>query len=606
MIVYLELYFKGDFCQSMKDNFLPIFGFYLRQIKFIRYIRLFAISTISWLIFTIEIWVVHPVIAKAPEWIERSNEYVELLSQAIAAKACQSQFALTQSLLEVEPKFKQCRQTEINTVLEKLERQQTDVNNDSLRLDLSILLKIGRQQLRSYELNDKYRLPYVNLSQVILADLKATAKNFESSNQKQQEILKKLKQYTGINPGITPLAVALEKAIYDQLQKPDTIIPNPQRLKGELNKNATQINKIQVFLKQQKILGYKPIYEKLKSQLFDYETFIRRAVLTKPKANFHLPIELYALKLQQQGIDIPIDSLIQQAHNAFTQVQQEMEIIALQIAQKQKLKSANYRDVIKTLKQEQLAAEETLSLYQNRAKSLEEIIQSNRLVSIPSEPFNIRLATPQENKNFPVPLYDDENQTFVIPVLQNRQKAKVYNDFTNRAMSWTLTAHEGRPGHDLQITTIKNQNLSRVRTDYAFNSTIVEGWATYAESIMQPYMPLEGRFMSLQFQLLRAARAFLEPELQLGKITKADALKILIQDTGFSPFFAEQEIKRYTETFVGQAPTYFYGYQQLLELRSQVENSQGKQFKPQKFHDFILSQGYLSAQQLSKLLVDNS
>ena len=167
-------------------------------------------------------------------------------------------------------------------------------------------------------------------------------------------------------------------------------------------------------------------------------------------------------------------------------------------------------------------------------------------------------------------------------------------------MSWTLTVHEGRPGHDLQFATIKNQNLSRARIDFARNATSIEGWATYTEAMMLPYLPLEGQFMSLQFQLLRAARAFLEPELQLGKITTADALKILTIDAGFSRFFAQQEIKRYTTIFPGQAPAYFYGSQQLLQLRSQAKEMLGRDFTLKKFHDFVLSQGFLTPKLLER------
>jgi uncharacterized protein (DUF885 family) len=161
-------------------------------------------------------------------------------------------------------------------------------------------------------------------------------------------------------------------------------------------------------------------------------------------------------------------------------------------------------------------------------------------------------------------------------------------------MAWTLSVHEGRPGHDLQFATLRGQRLSQARTHYTANATSTEGWATYSEAMMQPYLPLEGKFMSLQFQLLRAARAFLEPELQLGKITPAEALRILTEDVGFSKFFAEQEVKRYTMTMQGQAPAYFYGAQQMWQLRSQIEQKLGKQFTPQKFHDFVLSQGFLT------------
>ncbi|MEY2834134.1 MAG: hypothetical protein RLZZ574_3394 [Cyanobacteriota bacterium] len=58
-------------------------------------------------------------------------------------------------------------------------------------------------------------------------------------------------------------------------------------------------------------------------------------------------------------------------------------------------------------------------------------------------------------------------------------------------------------------------------------------------------------------------------------------------------FFVEQEVKRYTKTMQGLAPTYFYGSQQLWQLRSQLEQTLGKEFTLQKFHDFVLSQAFL-------------
>ena len=119
---------------------------------------------------------------------------------------------------------------------------------------------------------------------------------------------------------------------------------------------------------------------------------------------------------------------------------------------------------------------------------------------------------------------------------------------------------------------------------------------------MRPYLPIEGQFMCLQFQLLRAARAFLEPELQLGQVTTADALKVLTADAGFSQFFAEQEIDRYISRFPGQAPAYFYGSQQLLQLREQAKSTLGEEFTLKKFHDFVLSQGFLTPQLLEQVL----
>ena len=545
---------------------------------------------------------VSPVTAKSPDWVVRSNESADLLSKAIAAEDCQKKLAVSESLLEINSTFRVCRQKSVHEAVQTLEQKLTQQKNTELRLDLEILLKFGREKLRSYRLEDKYRVPYINLSQVILDDLKSISNKSESLSKQQEAILTKLKQYAGFEPGKVALTLSLQQAIQAQLQKSEVALPSKDWLKKDLKNNAAQVNEIQTFLERKRVPDYELAFAQLKTQLFDYETFIRREVLSKTEQNFRLPTELYIFNLTEHGIETPIEEVIQQAHDAFIEVQRQMEAIAPQIARKRGLKVFHYRDVIQVLKQEQLSAKDTLRLYQKRAKELETIIKREHLVTLPKDKFHIRLATAQETRNFPVPLYDASSSTFVIPVLQNQKKARLYNDFTNPAMSWTLTVHEGRPGHDLQHAIIKNQNLSRARTDFAANATGVEGWATYAEGMMRPYLPVEGRFMSLQFQLLRAARAFLEPELQLGKITTADALKVLTVDAGFSKFFAEQEIKRYITRFPGQAPTYFYGYQQFLQLRSQAEEILGKQFTPKKFNDFVLSQGFLKPKLLKRVL----
>ena len=540
------------------------------------------------------------ITAKSPDWIRRSNLSAELLEQAIAAADCKPQLTVPYALSKIDPGFESCRQKSMLSALQTLEQKLTLAQNPELRFDLEIMLQTGRQSLRQDQLQQKYRLPYVNLSKAILNSLKNTADEIESPSERQQEILTQLKQYAGLEPNTTALTITVQEAISAQLQQPELIFPPAKQLKESLNHNAAQVSEILTFLKEQEVPNYEDAYTALKTQLFDYETFVRREVLAQGSTQFRLPRELYTLRLEQQGIKIAPEELIEQAHLVFTQVQQQMEQMAQNIAQQKGLEISNYRDLIPILKQEQLSASETLRLYQQRAQELEAILEREDLVTLPQDKFNIRLATASEKRNFPVPLYEADSRTFVIPVFQEPKKAQAYNDFTNPAMSWTLTVHELRPGHDLQHAVIKNKKLSRARTDFAANATSVEGWATYAEAVMRPYLPIEGQFMSLQFQLLRAARAFLEPELQLGKITTPEALRVLTVDAGFSRFFAEQEIERYISRFPGQAPAYFYGSQQLWQLRSQAQAILGQEFSLKKFHDFVLSPGFLTPKLLEE------
>jgi len=99
--------------------------------------------------------------------------------------------------------------------------------------------------------------------------------------------------------------------------------------------------------------------------------------------------------------------------------------------------------------------------------------------------------------------------------------------------------------------------------------------------------------ISLDYRLLRAARAFLDPELQMGKITPQDAFRVLEQDVVQSHAFAQEEVERYTYRAPGQANSYFYGYTKLLALRKDTEKAMGGKFDQKKFHDFILAQGLL-------------
>jgi uncharacterized protein (DUF885 family) len=168
-----------------------------------------------------------------------------------------------------------------------------------------------------------------------------------------------------------------------------------------------------------------------------------------------------------------------------------------------------------------------------------------------------------------------------------------YDDFAFDAVSWTLTAHEARPGHELQFDAMVEQGVSLARALYAFNSTNAEGWGLYSEYIMQPYEPAEGQLLTLQLRLLRAARAFLDPELQSGAVTPERAYEVLEKDVVLSHAFAKEEVERFTFRSPGQANSYFYGYTRLLALRKEVESALGGKFDQKKFHDFILQQGLL-------------
>jgi uncharacterized protein (DUF885 family) len=321
-----------------------------------------------------------------------------------------------------------------------------------------------------------------------------------------------------------------------------------------------------------------------------------------------LPPAIYALRLERVGVDIPREKLVAMAHEQFTAIQAEMVKVAAKVAEERHLPSADYRDVIHELKKEQFVGDAILPHYRQRLADIEAIIRKEHLVTLPSRPARIRLASQAESAQQPAPHMDPprllgnqgEQGEFVLPLgipaptgAAAAGAATKYDDFTYAAASWTLVAHEARPGHELQFDSMVERGVSIARARYAFNSVNVEGWGLYAEAITLPFMPPEGQLVSLDLRLLRAARAFLDPELQQGTWTFDSARDFLEKEVCLSPAFATSEVERYTFRMPGQATSYFYGLTRLMALRHEAEQRMGPRFDAQAFHDAILGEGLL-------------
>jgi uncharacterized protein (DUF885 family) len=273
--------------------------------------------------------------------------------------------------------------------------------------------------------------------------------------------------------------------------------------------------------------------------------------------------------------------------------------------------------VIRELKKRQLVGDAILPFYEDRLKQIEKIIVEKQIVTLPDRPARIRIATAAETAQQPAPhmvpppfLHNTgQKGEFVLPLNipagPGQTASEKYDDFTFDAAAWTLTAHEARPGHELQFDSMLEHGVSLARVRYAFNSTNVEGWGLYSEYLIRPYMPPEGQLVSLDYRLLRAARAFLDPELQAGKVQPAEAFRVLEQDVVQSHAFAQEEVERYTYRAPGQANSYFYGYTRLIALRKDVEAQLGAKFNQKKFHDFILAQGLLPPDLMRKAVMED-
>lgn len=554
-----------------------------------------------------------PVAAPAsnPDWVKQSNVNAQVLLEVLARFNPEQagQFGvegLDEQVIDLKPGVNERSRAALKQADETLHKRLTGEKNPQVRQDLEILVDASAEAIRGGDLTEKYDIPYFNMPQLMFGGLRALLDD-QIPAARRQAALVRLRRYAGLEPGYTPLTVLAEQRTRERLNQPGLRGPVRAEVEKNLANTAFFVSGIGQLFEKYQLTGYQEPYAKLKEQLSAYDAFVRKDVLPKSRTDFRLPPEQYAYALSQYGMDLPPAELATRAHAAFDTIQKEMQAIAPQVAEQKGLKATDYREVIRALKQDQLVGEAILPHYQKRLAEIEAIVRRERLVSLPNRAARIRLASEAESANTPAPNMrpprllgnTGEQGEFVLPLnIPAPPGAKPgatqkFDDFTYTAASWTLTAHEARPGHEMQFAEIIEEGVSAARAVFAFNSTNVEGWALYAEAITKPYMPLDGQLISLQARLQRAARAFLDPELQMGKVTPEEALRVLKEDVGLSDALANQEVERYTFRSPGQATSYFYGYTRLMELRSEVEQALGPKFDQQRFHDFILAQGLL-------------
>jgi len=554
-----------------------------------------------------------------PAWVLKSNENAKLLLDVYARYSPEGTGSLGVHGLDEKisipfagkpERYRHDLTEAVNTLQSRLASEQDLL----VKQDLEILIAAGQREIRSSEINERLLLPYLNVAGNAFYGIHSLLDD-QIAPERRKAAVVRLKRYAGVEEGYTPTTVLAEQRFREKMNSPGLLGPSREQVEKNLSDANSLVTGIGLLLEKYKMQGYEDAYAKFKNEMAEYQQFVRTVVLSKARTDFRLPPALYKQNLEEVGVDFTPDELKQRAHQSFVEIQREMKPLAARIAQERHLPSSDYRDVVKDLKKDQLNATDIMPLYHQRLADIESIIRREHLVTLPNRPAIIRLASAAETAQqpaphmLPPPLLNNhgEQGQFVLPAGTSgaNGKALKYDDFTFAAASWTLTAHEARPGHELQFATMVEEGVSDARGIFAFNSTNVEGWGLYAEWFMLPYMPDDGKLISLQLRLLRAARAFLDPELQEGKITPEGAMQVLQNDVVLSEAFATEEVDRFTFRSPGQAVSYFDGYLRLREIRDAAQKALGSKFDMRKFHDFILSQGLLPPNLLRKAVLSD-
>ena len=184
----------------------------------------------------------------------------------------------------------------------------------------------------------------------------------------------------------------------------------------------------------------------------------------------------------------------------------------------------------------------------------------------------------------------------------------------DRFPAWQLRSiwfHEAVPGHHLQLGTVlvEKDRLSRFQRLNGWTSGYGEGWALYAERLMDEVGGFDRPAVRLGFlsaQAMRAARVVVDLGLHLGlpipednglgieaaEWTPALAVQVLVNEAMLSPEFAASEVDRYLG-LPGQAISYKVGERVWLDERAKAQHRLGPDFDLTSWHMYALRAGHM-------------
>jgi uncharacterized protein (DUF885 family) len=557
--------------------------------------------------------------ARAEDWIARSDAhskaYLDVIVKYDPEQA--ASFGVEghdEEISDLTPGYQKRRDDETRRVLAGFERARKSEKDEKLQQDLDILIDRTKRSLKTSELEQKLLVPFYSLAKLVFWGTQNLL-DAQVSAARKPAIVARLRRYAGLEKGYRPVVELAQQETEKALRNPRLVTPFRGELEQYLKDAPTFVSGIEQLLKESKVEGWQEPYAELAKQLTSYNAWLEETLLPRARPNPQLPRALYEDALRNVGVEASPEALIQDALTGIASIRNEMQSLALEIAQKRGFPERDYPALIRRLKRDQIPGDQVLAYYQHVLSELEAVIRSQKLLTLPKRQAGIEIGSAAETAAQPAPHVrpprlignQGERPIFVLPrLLKNADGSWPATDETYKAMAWTLTAHEARPGHELQFSAMIEAGVSTARGLFAFNSANVEGWGLYAEAIAKPFMPLEGQLISLQMRLLRATRMYLDPMINLGKMTTEEAKRVLLEQVVLGEAFAQNEVERYAFRSPGQATAYFYGFSRLMALRARVELSQGARFNASAFHDFILHQGLLPHTLLERAVLEGA
>lgn len=340
--------------------------------------------------------------------------------------------------------------------------------------------------------------------------------------------------------------------------------------------------------------------EKAKEAYEDFGRFLEDNLLSRAHGEYRLGAQRYQERLAlQEGIDTPLDQLLQQGYDELARLHEAFDQAGHQIDP-----GRDPQEILDEVRRDHPRAEELIAYTSSVLGELRDFCTERRLLSIPDNapdpdvvetpPF-MRMTT-YASIDPPGPFEKEAAQSYFQVTLPDPswsehdqdEHLKGYNSFAARIIS----VHEVYPGHYLQFLHLPRcvSTVRRILSSGAF----VEGWAHYTEELMVEQGYYRGdpkmRLVQVAEALERVGRYIVGIRLHAEDMTFDQAQEFFVKECYLAPVHARRETLRGTvDPFY---LIYTLGKLEILRLRERAQEEWGKAYSLNRFHNALLSHGY--------------
>ena len=280
--------------------------------------------------------------------------------------------------------------------------------------------------------------------------------------------------------------------------------------------------------------------------------------------------------------------------------------------------NAVVKDVLGKIQDEKIGRDELVSQTEKDVAEINDFIRKKGVVSITDYPNLKVIPTPEFMRGSYgiagavfAPALEPNLSTFYwvtpIPKEWTDEQANGRLREYNKYKLLTLHAHEAIPGHVVQgiYANLITPDYRRILRAVYGNTPYIEGWAVYAEHVMEEVGLTGGdatkmRLISLKANLRVLTNAIIDIRMHTKGMTDEQCVALMIEKGFQEKPEAVGKVQRCQLDYV-QLNTYYAGLREWRTLRADAEKKDGKAFSMKAYHDRVLMYGPIPVPAVRKL-----